>query len=542
MKKFTKLLGIVLIIALVMSMGITAAFAQTVAKSPADADNASITITNASKGDTYMLFKLFDATVTDAPATGESEGIAYTGDIPSALTAFFTKDEAGNIHVAEGKSDADVTKAVSDWAAGLDENDSHFVNQATSDGSALEFTGLPYGYYAVTTTQGATVTVDSTNPNATIVDKNSKTPSATKEVNPEHGSVGQTVTYTATFNAPNYIVNETTNKQEQVVSYVIEDTLPSFLSDVAITSVTVIQTSKEAEKATYPDVDLSSSYTSFNATTKSIEIPWVDEAVPTSDHTYTSTYKNGSQIVITYTAKITSEAAVGAGNVNTVSLKPQVDRGEGKVPFSETDKWHDDATVYTHAAALQKKAKSEDGENLAGAEFKFNGLIVTGTPGFYTVVSYDPTSTVPGTTMQCDADGKLVIAGIDADSTTPVKLVGTETKAPDGYNKLDGTFELTTTVMSSETTTTWGEKTTYYDADGNIVAEEADGGSSVERKEITAISDVPATAIQKVVNNTGAELPSTGGIGTTIFYVVGSILVVAAGVLLITKKRMSREG
>ena len=37
-------------------------------------------------------------------------------------------------------------------------------------------------------------------------------------------------------------------------------------------------------------------------------------------------------------------------------------------------------------------------------------------------------------------------------------------------------------------------------------------------------------------------LPSTGGIGTTIFYVVGSILVVAAGVLLITKKRMSREG
>ena len=41
-----------------------------------------------------------------------------------------------------------------------------------------------------------------------------------------------------------------------------------------------------------------------------------------------------------------------------------------------------------------------------------------------------------------------------------------------------------------------------------------------------------------VINQTGTELPSTGGIGTTIFYVLGSVLVVAAGVLLVTKKRM----
>ena len=45
----------------------------------------------------------------------------------------------------------------------------------------------------------------------------------------------------------------------------------------------------------------------------------------------------------------------------------------------------------------------------------------------------------------------------------------------------------------------------------------------------------------EVLNQSGTQLPSTGGIGTTIFYVVGSILVVAAGVLLITKKRMGRE-
>ena len=43
----------------------------------------------------------------------------------------------------------------------------------------------------------------------------------------------------------------------------------------------------------------------------------------------------------------------------------------------------------------------------------------------------------------------------------------------------------------------------------------------------------------QITNKSGTELPSTGGTGTTIFYVLGSILVVAAGVLLVTKKRMS---
>ena len=53
--------------------------------------------------------------------------------------------------------------------------------------------------------------------------------------------------------------------------------------------------------------------------------------------------------------------------------------------------------------------------------------------------------------------------------------------------------------------------------------------------------ELTAAQVRKVENNTGTVLPSTGGIGTTIFYVVGSILVVAAGVLLVTKKRMGRE-
>ncbi len=543
MKKVKKIMALMLAMVMVLSMAIPA-MAQTVGT--AAEGKGSITIENAAKGETYGLVKLFDATLTkDSTATTDASGIAYTGTIPDELKSIFEKDEAGNIHVKDGVTDQQVTDAVTAWAKKQTASPT-----AVSDGSALTFEGLDYGYYAVITSQGATVTIDSTKPTATVVDKNTKEPSATKEVDPAKGSIGDTVTYTATFNAPNYLQNEETDKSEQVVSYIIEDTLPAFLSDVAITSVKVIETpaqeaqGEEGEDGYVPataevSTDLSSSYTAF--TNKKIEIPWVAETVPTEDHKYTSLYKNGSQIVITYTAKITSDAAIGAGNVNKVSLKPQVDRGNGKVPFSETDKWNDEATIYTHAAALQKKALSETGDNLAGAEFSFKGLIVTGKPGMYTVVSYDPSSTANGTVMKCDANGKLVIAGINADSDNPIKLTGTETKAPDGFNKLPGTFELTTIVMSTETTTTHGSQTTYYDADGKIVDVETEGGSSITRNDITAISDIPAASIQPVVNNKGSELPSTGGIGTTMFYVIGAVLVIGAGVILISRRRMNMQ-
>ena len=46
---------------------------------------------------------------------------------------------------------------------------------------------------------------------------------------------------------------------------------------------------------------------------------------------------------------------------------------------------------------------------------------------------------------------------------------------------------------------------------------------------------------KSVENKSGAELPSTGGIGTTVFYVLGGLLVVCAGVLLITKRRMNKN-
>ena len=171
------MMALIIAVAMVMAMALPV-MAQTASPSTADADNASITVNNAAKGETYKVVKLFDATVT-----GTTDGsIAYQGDIPSALSDLFYKDSAGNIHLyrvadsegravgAEGYVDTYATELTADqfatlktWADGQTATAS-----AVSDGSALTFTGLPYGYYVITSTQGSTVTVDSTNPNATI--------------------------------------------------------------------------------------------------------------------------------------------------------------------------------------------------------------------------------------------------------------------------------------------------------------------------------------------------------------------------------------
>ena len=107
----------------------------------------------------------------------------------------------------------------------------------------------------------------------------------------------------------------------------------------------------------------------------------------------------------------------------------------------------------------------------------------------------------------------------------------TETEAPKGYNKLTAPVTVTATKTGETRTST----ITYLDADGKIAAKETTGGSTV----LVTIEELAATSIV-VVNQTGAELPSTGGMGTTIFYALGAALAIGAGIILVTRKRLSK--
>ena len=531
MKKttLTKLLGIVLIMALVMSISVSAfAATQSVAYTGTDGDGAKITINNPAKGETYKVFKLFDATVSDK---GE---ISYqcTGDIPTALSAFFTKDAQNNVipddsilvkdgegKVTGSKMTDELKAALETWAASASA-----IAEAESDGKeALEFTGLPYGYYVMTTTHKpngenakAAITVTSTQPDASIYDKNTNEPSAKKEVAKESYSIGDTITYTATFDTTNYMGEGENAKQ--VVDYVIEDTLPPYLSNVKITSITIGGTAMENAPTVF--------------TEKKITIPWATKDTSVTPARFTSLYDQGAKIVITYTAVLTSTTNINAADKNTISITPEVDNDQGdKTPWDKS--WSDDAEITTYAAAIKKV--DQDGYPLAGAQFTVAGLTVEKTAtGVYTVVSFDSTSTTASAVMDTDDDGMLYIVGLASDASLTV----TEYKAPDGYNKLTETKTLTPQILETKVWKLDGYE--KYDADGNLV-EYKETETTDYTKVTQNLSELDAKAL-KIENNKGTLLPSTGGIGTTIFYVVGSILVVAAGVLLITKKRMSREG
>lgn len=500
MKHARKLASLLLALVMVFALAVTA-FAQDV---PVADGAGSITISNAVKGETYTIYKLFDATVS-----ADHTSIAYTGTIPDSLQDYFSADANHYISATTKAKDGEnmsegLKTALKAWT-----KTETATATATSDGSALKFNGLAYGYYVVTTTQGEqAISVDSTMPNATIVDKNSSIPSglkktATGTATDKSVSIGDTVTYTVSFKTSNYYGAGTEAKE--IVSYTIEDTLPDFLSNVTVTSISVDNDSINDQTGGTPQ---------FN--NKKIVIKWYDEA------NNKFLYNNGATVTITYTAVVTDSAAIdGEGNTNKVTVTWTTKDGNEPDP----GKLETEETIYTYAIALKKV--SDKGVALPDAVFEFPFYVksTADTDGAYI---YAGTATGEGLTNQITTpnDGVIVVKGVKSGSYNNIK----EVTAPAGYNKLTDPV----TVKAEKTGRTTTHTIVYLDENGNITNKETDRKTEVK----VDIEKIAASSVV-VVNKAGTELPSTGGMGTTIFYILGSILVVAAVVLLVTKKRMS---
>ena len=313
------------------------------------------------------------------------------------------------------------------------------------------------------------------------------------------------MTYTVRFKTSNY--DGAGKDAKKIVSYTIEDTLPDFLEDVKVTSIIV---DNDGDETTIDD------QTPVTApfVNKKIVIDWYDED---NDQ---FRYANGATIIITYTAKVTDKAAIdGTGNTNKVTVKWTTKGHDEPVPDKKLET---NETIFTYAIALKKV--NNEGKALSGAvfEFPFYVEVDADTDGAYI---YAGTTAKEGLTNKITTpdDGVIVVKGVASGSYTI-----TEFKAPDGYNKLTGPV----TVVAKKTGATSTHTTVYLDENGNITNTETEKDVKVD------IANIAATAVV-VVNKAGTELPSTGGMGTTVFYVLGSILVLGAVVLLVTKKRMS---
>lgn len=501
MKHARKLTSLLLALVMVFALAVTVAADGTTGTT----GTGSITISNAAKGETYTIYKLFDATVSE-----DGKSIAYTGTIPESLNTYFTADTNGYISATpaakQGENMSDGLKtALKAWTKTATETAS-----AESDGSALNFNGLAYGYYVVTTTQGnSVISVDSTMPRVTIFDKNSSKPTELSKTASEHNvSIGDTVTYTVRFKTSNYDGAGTDAKK--IISYTIEDTLPDFLSNVKVTSIIVDNDGKDTTTN-----DQATVTTQF--TDKKIVIDWYDE-----DNSK-FLYNNGATVTITYTAVVTEKADIdGKGNTNKVTVTWTTKGGTEPGP----DKVDTEETIFTYAIALKKV--DNKGKALPGAVFEFP-FYVKSTADADGAYIYAGTTAGEGLTNQITTpeSGVIVVKGVKSGDYEI-----TEVTAPAGYNKLTAPV----IVKAVQTGSTSTHTIVYLDENGNITNTETDKTTKVN----VDIDNIAATAVV-VVNKAGTELPSTGGMGTTIFYVLGAVLVVGAGVLLVTKKRMSQS-
>ncbi len=265
-----------------------------------------------------------------------------------------------------------------------------------------------------------------------------------------------------------------------------------------------------------------------------------------------NTVKATSIVTVEYDAVLNQNAYIGQpGQQNVVDLEysnnPEWDgTGTPTTDFTPEDK----VIVFTYELDTTKQDAATQ-KKLAGAKFKLANALTGGnyaklTPVFanegdtttdtYKFNGWDTEGT--GTEITTLESGVFKIQGLD-EGTYYME----ETEAPDTYNKIADRIALTITAntLDGAVVTDPVENRQAW----NGVAESALNKLELSVGGATASGNTDGTTygvVAHTVNNSkGTSLPSTGGIGTTIFYVGGGILAVGAGVLLVSKKRMSNK-
>ncbi len=396
-----------------------------------------------------------------------------------------------------------------------------------------------------------------------------KTASTTEDTNedgkPDTVAAGDTVS----FNIKTVIPGFADNYTKPV--FKVTDKLSTGLELKAKTEYDVAPEQIGTIKLVSPEIDVDDYTITVDSDNKGFTIAF------TAD--YLKTVQTATNVEITYDAIVTTDAPYSVNKEdNTVTVNfsnsPDDEEGHGVLKDKTNHYTFDiDGNLWGEdeyeATEVVKIGVDKDGKEitetitldngkwvgaLEGAEFKLYkteaGATSETESDIYTNDLFD------GTVIS-DASGRISIKGLDA-GTYWLK----ETKAPDGYIKAQKPvkIEIIPTIKEIEITETVdGQEVTYktnvlesYEVKINDV-NTATYNITNTKDEITSVDkgdtevgtpedgEANPDGPGKIKNTQGVELPSTGGIGTTIFYVVGAILVIVAGVLLVVKKRMSNR-
>lgn len=463
----------------------------------------TITINNAIPEQTYTIYKILDLeSYSPKEENGKETGnFAYK---PSSEWESFIKGEnvrdkyftfeGEYVSWKENADPAEFAKLALDYAK---TNSKANQGSVTASGTPVQFTGLGLGYYLVDSSVGTLCSLDTTKPTVEIKEKN-VVPSVDKKVsNSKTGtfdtsstaSIGDTVYFKTIITA-----------QPGAQNYVLHDKMDAGLT-FNESSVKAILNKNETKK----DTELTA--TDYSVVTSNLE----DTDPKCTFHIeftpkLCESLKADDTITVTYSATLNENAVIaGEGNKNETWLK----YGENN-NLETTHPTTDTKTFEMHVFKFYKDKKNSDKETgLADAVFtlskKSDGtepIKLTKTNENSNIYKVNNNGTI--TDITTPGDGKFTIQGLGAGT-----YYLTEIKQPDGYNKLAKSVKVEIDVNSAIT---------------------------VDGKLITGVDK-----LVKVENKTGTVLPSTGGVGTTMIYLVGAVLVLGSGVVLATKRRVKNK-
>ena len=490
MKHARKLASLLLALVMVFALA-TTAFATGTVTTPT---TGTITVDNPQNGTTYTAYKIFDVVYDTNGANGHySYTIDSTSEWFNTVDTYSKQTNSGLTLTEVLGTTTYVVTTTSDFSAPpFAEALKAAVNgktggiTLTEDNGKATATDLDLGYYFVTSTSGALCNLTTTNSTVTIHDKNDMP--FEKEVDKTNVDVGQIVTFTITGKVPDYTGF---TKYTYKITDKMTDGL-TFNNDVKVMVGSEDKTN-----------DCTIAYDATNAPqTFTVSIP-----VLTKEYTF------GAKIEVTYTATV-NENAIAVISTNQAKLTYSNDPTTGATRDSQIE----EQKVYTSKIVIDKYETGKPGTKLPGAEFVLcrkapndeaqyaavqNNIKNTNKIQYY---KWDETTKTVSwvydianaTKVTTDANGT---ASFDGLANGTYHLV--ETKAPAGYNQMTEAKEVTV------------------------------AGSTTDSEKLSIKAEV--------ANSAGTLLPSTGGMGTTVFYVLGAVLVLGAVVLLVTKKRMENK-
>ena len=519
MKHIKKLAS--LLLALVMALGLaTTAFA---------AETYSITINNSAEGHTYEAYQIFTGDLAEKDGAKILSNIVWGSGISEAgRTALQNKYDT-----AETKSAAGVAAALTnDNAVQFAKDAAGYLTTTKVDSTYSEtnknytISGLAAGYYLVKDKDGS-LTGDSDSYTEYIIQVVGNVTATPKSDVPEVQKKVKDI---------NDSTDTTKTDWQDSADYDIGDSIPFQLKATLADNVSSYTTYKVvfhdtlSKGLTYNNdakVYIDGTETNGFTVTATVNADGITTLTVSCDDVKALDAGNSSVITVEYTAKLNENAVLGStGNPNEVYLEYSNNPNKSENGNNETGETPKDVVIVFTYKTIINKVDSEN-KPLTGAAFKLEKLIKSkdGAADTWTTVKE---FTVDETTTS------FTFSGLDDGQ---YKL--TETKTPAGYNTIDPIYFVieATHDATADTPALTVLKAYLTDENGNKKTEVKD--RETVNIDLGTVDLTAGSITTTVVNKSGSKLPSTGGIGTTIFYVLGGVLVLAAVVLLVTKKRMS---